>query len=78
MSYQRVPPDQRKRRPAPTPDQLARAGALLEDGASQAEVTRTTGIARETLVKHFPGKGWTYKQAGEYRQLLKHTNVKDL
>jgi len=50
---------------------LAKAGQLLADGASQREVQRTTGLARETIRKHFPGKGWTFRQGGEFRALQK-------
>ena len=55
----------------PSPERLAHAARLLADGASQREVQRTTGIARETLRKYFPGKGWTYVQGGEFRALTK-------
>lgn len=52
-----------------TPEDLDRARTLFEDGASQREVCRTTGIARETLRKYFPGQCWTYVQGGEQRWL---------
>jgi hypothetical protein len=50
----------------PSPERLEQARQLLADGASQREVQRTTGIARETLRKHFPGQGWTFVQGGEF------------
>lgn len=50
---------------------LERAAALFEDGASQREVTRTTGISRMTLRKYFPGQCWTFKEGGEFRALTK-------
>ena len=50
------------------------AKTLFEDGASQCEVARTTGIARETLRKYFPGKGWTYKEGGDFRALTKRAD----
>jgi len=52
------------------------AGRMLDDGASFKEVTRTTYLSREYLAAHFPGKGWTYKQAGEFRALLRDTKPK--
>jgi hypothetical protein len=52
-------------------ERLARAGQLLEDGASQQEVIRTTNVARETLAKYFPGQKWTYQQGGEFRALTR-------
>lgn len=55
----------------PTPERIQQARQLLEDGASQREVQRTTGIARETLRKHFPGKGWTFVEGGEFRALTR-------
>ena len=55
----------------PSPERLEQAARLLADGASQREVCRTTGIARETLRKHFPGKGWTFIQGGEFRALTR-------
>lgn len=54
-----------------TQEDLDRAEALLLDGASQREVTRTTGIARETLRKYFPGQCWTFKEGGDFRALTK-------
>ena len=55
---------------------LDRAGRLLEDGASQREVTRTTGISRVTLRKYFPGLCWTFREGGEFRALTKSSNVR--
>lgn len=57
--------------PPPSPERLQQAADLFADGASQKEVTRTTGLARETLAKYFPGRGWTYKEGGDFRALTK-------
>ena len=57
--------------PPTPPELLRRAADLLSDGASQREVQRTTGIARDTLRKYFPGKGWTYVEGGKFRALTK-------
>ncbi|MCO4257370.1 hypothetical protein [Pseudarthrobacter cellobiosi] len=57
--------------PPPAPERLQQAADLFADGASQREVQRTTGLARETLAKHFPGRGWTYKEGGDFRALTK-------
>lgn len=56
-----------------SPERLDKAAQLFEDGASQREVTRTTGIGRGQLRKYFPGNGWTYIQGGEFRQLTRNT-----
>lgn len=53
------------------PETLTQARNLFDDGASQSEIQRTTGLSRETLRKHFPGQGWTYQEGGEFRQLIK-------
>jgi len=50
---------------------LDRVGALLADGASQREVTRTTGLSRMTIRKYFPGQGWTFKEGGDFRAMTK-------
>ena len=60
-----------KRNAPPAPAKLRQAEQLFADGASQTEVHRTTGISRGALRRYFPGHGWTYRQAGEFRQLLK-------
>ena len=54
-------------------ERLDKAARLYEDGASQREITRTTGLARETLRKHFPGQGWTFKEGGKFRALTRDT-----
>lgn len=64
------------RKPPATQQELDAAAALFADGASQREVTRTTGIARETLRKHFPGQFWTYRDGGKFRALNKAAEVK--
>ncbi|MDP9185087.1 MAG: helix-turn-helix domain-containing protein [Actinomycetota bacterium] len=59
-----------------TQQDLDRARTLLQDGASQREVTRTTGISRMTLRKYFPGQCWTFKDGGDFRALTKSAEVK--
>jgi len=56
----------------PSPERLQQAAELLADGASQREAQRTTGIARETLRKHFPDTGWTYVDGGKFRALTRN------
>ena len=58
----------------PSPERLQQAARLITDGASQREVQRTTGIARETIRKHFPGKGWTFVEGGRFRALTRNEN----
>lgn len=56
-------------------EDLDRARALFEDGASQREVHRTTGISREALRKHFPGQRWTFVEGGELRWVQRHAEA---
>ena len=46
------------------PEDLDRARAMIDDGASVMEITRTLGIARETILKNFPGASWSHRDAG--------------
>ena len=62
-------------KPAPSTERLKQAADLFEDGASQREVQRTTGMSRMTLRKYFPGTGWTFIQGGEFRALTKKVGV---
>jgi hypothetical protein len=59
-----------------TPEEIAAAGRPLRDGASYAETTRTTGVSHEKLREEFPGMGWTYRQGGEYRALVRVWKVR--
>lgn len=52
-------------------ERRAQANAMFEDGASYAEVHRTTGINTKYLRKHWPDKGWTQEQTMEYRHALR-------
>ena len=54
------------------PERLKAAKELLDDGASIKEASRSTGVDRSTLHKHFPGMGWTSRQAGEFRALTRY------
>jgi hypothetical protein len=58
------------------PERLEQARKLLEDGASRMEVTRSTGVTREALVKYCPGMKWTFTQAGQFRALTRDTKVR--
>lgn len=49
-----------------SPEWKARVEALLEDGTSLAEAARTVGCNDVTMRRHFPGRGWTKEQAGEF------------
>ena len=65
--------ERQKKAAAPKPptlqEKLDRAAQLFDDGASQTEIARTLNMSRDTLRKYFPGKCWTYVQAGEFAAL---------
>jgi hypothetical protein len=54
------------RRSIVPPEVIDKAGQMVEDGASVMEITRTTGMARETILKHFPGASWSLRDCGQY------------
>lgn len=43
----------------------------LDDGASLAEIHRTTGWTHDTLRRHFPGRAWNRKQVGEHAAIMR-------
>ena len=54
-----------------THDEKRRALALLEDGCSYAEVSRTLGRSEQVFRNNFPGYRWTVTQAAESAELSK-------
>lgn len=57
-----------------TPERKAEIEAMLADGWSHAEITRTEGADRETLHRHFPGTAWTEKQRASHLSTLRIAN----
>jgi len=58
-----------------TPERKQTIQAMLDDGWSHAEITRTEGADPETLAKHFPGTAWTKQQRIEHLRTLRIVNV---
>jgi len=56
-------------------EERERALALLNDGASYAEVGRTLGRRYQQIAKTFPGYGWTQEQTVVYREALRAFNA---
>lgn len=52
-----------------TDDEIRRAEALLDDGASYSEVARTLGRTAQSIGERFPGRGYSKAQANEMRRL---------
>lgn len=50
-----------------TDAQIDAARRLLDEGCSIRETARSIGATRDAVGKAFPGRGWTYSQAGAFR-----------
>lgn len=57
-----------------TEERRAKIAAMIEDGWSFAEISRTEGADRVTLQRHFPGKQWTQEQRVEYQAALREAS----
>lgn len=57
--------------PPMTPSELARAQALLDDGACYREVARTLGRSAQSVRRRFPGHAWTRAQSGAHGNLVR-------
>lgn len=49
----------------------AKVEAMLDDGCSQREISRTLGMAPITIRRRFPGRGWSKQQTREYIRVLR-------
>lgn len=54
-----------------TEDAKRRIEAMLDDGCSFAEITRTLGISHETLKRHYHGRQWTKEQQVEHLRTVR-------
>lgn len=61
-------------KPTMTPERKARIEAMIADGWSFAEITRTEGADPETLRRHFPGQAWTERERCAYLSTLRMVN----
>lgn len=52
-------------------NRLAEAERLLTERSGYAIAAEVTGLAEDTLRRHFPGQGWTPKEVGQYRAMLR-------
>lgn len=55
-----------------TRDEMQTAMAMLDDGASIAEVARTLGRSKSGVGRAFPGRQWSRAQVNEYLSTLHH------
>lgn len=54
-----------------TTDRRQRIQAMLADGQSFAEISRTEGADPETLRRHFPGQQWTRRQCIDFHTAIR-------
>ena len=57
-----------------TDAQWQTAERMLDDGCPLAEIARTIGADSKTIATHFPGRGWTKQQVGEWRAFMRKAN----
>lgn len=55
---------------------LAKAAALLDEGASLKEAGRTVGFDEVTIARHFPGRGWDRSTIGQHAKTVRECNAK--
>lgn len=48
-----------------SPEKLKRIEEMLDDGAPVAEIIRTLNLGKDTVSRHFPGRGFTQEQITE-------------
>lgn len=58
-----------------TPERLAEAKALLDDGAPIREVERSLHMSRGTVKRHFPGVGWSQSEGAQFARFCQRMNT---
>ena len=58
------------------PEYLALMEPYLDEGMHAKAVSEIFGVSTDTVLRHFPGRGWTLKQARELGTTMKHFNEK--
>lgn len=59
-----------------TPEQIARMGELLDEGLSYAAVGEVLGVDKETVARHYPGRGWSREQTMAHAAASRHGYAK--
>ena len=62
------PTRNRRIRPAETWVEVER---LLQDGCSALEAARTVGVTVQSVLAHFPGRGWSPRQSNDHRRAMR-------
>lgn len=58
------------------PERLAAVGRMVADGVSHAEIMRTLGVSRHTIIRHFPDTAWSPKESGEFARAIRRSYEK--
>jgi uncharacterized protein YjcR len=58
------------------PETVAEWSKALDDGMAYQHVAEAFGVAKSTVRKYLPGRGWTRKQITEHGRYMKHHNAK--
>jgi len=53
------------------PAKLAEIRAMVEDGCSNREIERTTGVSSKAVKRNFPDSGWTAAESGRFGMLVR-------
>lgn len=59
-----------------TPEVLAAWDALLKENYGYQHIAEMYGVAKETVRREFPGRGWTQAQIREHGTAVRHLNAK--
>jgi predicted transcriptional regulator len=54
---------------------MAKAAALLDEGAPVKEVAMTLGCTEATVNRHFPGRGWDASTVGRHARAVRTANI---
>jgi IS30 family transposase len=58
----------------PLEEWAPKAARLFDEGYSQQSVAELTGVCCQTVSRHFPGRGWTRHQTGQYVTEVRRLN----
>lgn len=59
-----------------TPELIEAARAMVDDGASWAEIQRTLRVGEHTLQKYLPGTAWSKTQVAEFSVAVRSAGVR--
>lgn len=66
--------EQRGARRTMNPEYIALWESYLDEGLSAKQVGEIFGVAKTTVLNHYPGRGWTPKQRLDYSMDVKRLN----